>query len=768
MLARHKVETMLRWLVLFCCATLTAAHAHPRLIFRSPDHPGPGRTVEEVRSLYRDDAFFRSVFSLALQDCESGKNPAALAACWIVSGDDRFARAAAGVLSDQAITSSGSGRYSDVWAFALAWDWLYDHPALSGGIRERVADRIAERLASELEQLDDRGMALWHGRNQAANGVMIAALALAGLPGQQAQFSRAAAHYAEAVKALDYSEGWPEGPSYWIYNRALPYALAADSYITATGSSRIGAVDLRDVMRKIGLWTIYQYGPNGVFEPYGDSAGSLRLGETGMWEASADYFARLSRDPGVMAGADYFRLRSPAPYGRRPIHWYAALAYDPSVRPQEGFDPKHPEIWLRANMPRTMLFGRRSLGVAFLRGAWGAPDELFASFKAGDLLAHHDHYNAGHFSIQLGGLLAPLTGVYGASSYTGAYRLGYAIQTVASNSLLISAPGETSAALQRQPGAPWTALSGGQRVISPTGFDCVDLAHHERQRQSGRLERADITAFESLPGIGDYIAADLTAAYNSTRYAEQGSTAKVSLVTRQFLYLRKEKAFVIFDRIETTRPEFTPKFLLHGIAKPQSQTETLLAGPDESSGILETRDRVLRIPGEGAVLTQRILLPEQARTRKIGGAHYAGYVEPSGSQTEGTNLEPDPGKGESGAKPKGLWRLEVEPAAPARSHTFLNVLLPTLAGEERAEPEVELLDAGAEAVAVRVGETVAVMARHGGKLDRVELEAPADLDCWIVDARPGAGYTFGGQEVKASAEGVLMLRWQRGKRTLSR
>ncbi len=534
-----------------------------------------------------------------------------VAACWIVSGEQRYAQAAARMLEQEKITESGSGSYSDIWAFALAWDWLHDHPALSGGLRERAAARIAERLKTELAQLDDTGMALWHGRNQAANGAMIAALALAGLPGQEPQLRRATAHFTEALRALDYSEGWPEGPSYWIYNRALPYALAADCYLTASGSETVGGVAVRDVMRKIGLWTLYQYGPNGVFEPYGDSVGSLRLGETGMWEASADYFAKLSRDPGVMAGAEFLRARSPAPYGKRPIHWYAALAYDPAARPSNGYDPDHPELWLRPNMPQAMLFGRRTLGAVFFRGAWGDPNELFASFKAGDLLAHHDHYNAGTFSIQLGGLLTPLTGVYGASPYAGAYRLGYAVQTVASNSLLVMAPGETSASLRAQPSAPWTALSGGQRVISPTGFDCVNLDHFNRQLKAGRLERADITAFESVAGRGDYVAADITAAYNSTRYAEPGSEAKVSLVTRQFLYLRRERAFVVFDRIETTRPDFTPKFLLHSLSKPRTHSEKLLAGPDAEDGILETRDRVIRIEGERGVLTQRILLPEE-------------------------------------------------------------------------------------------------------------------------------------------------------------
>ncbi len=745
---------------------------HPRLVFRPSQGRGPGRTFDEVRQLYKNDAAFRSIFGVALKECEAANQPAMAASCWIVSGEDRFAGIAARMLDEAKITESGSGSYSNVWSFAMAWDWLYDHPALGGGLRERAAKRIAERLHTELAQLDDTGMALWHGRNQAANGAMIAALALAGQPGQESELRRATGHYAGALRALDFAEGWPEGPSYWIYNRALPYAMAADCFLTATGEEKLAGMAVRDVMRKLGLWTVYSYGPNGIFEPYGDSVGSIRLGETGMWEASVDYFARLSRDPGVAAGADFMRLRSPAPYGKRPIHWYAALAYDPSARPRKDYDAQRPEAWLRANMPHTMLFGRDSLGVAFMRGAWGDADELYASFKAGDMLAHHDHYDAGHFSIQMGGLLAPLTGVYGASPYVGAYRFGYAIQTVASNSLLILAPGETSAALMGQPNRPWTALSGGQRVISPTGFDCLNVDDFKRLLNSGRhLERATITAYESVAGRGDYVAADITEAYNSTRYAEAGSVAKVSKVTRQFVYLRKERAFVVFDRVETTQPGFTPKFLLHALAKPRTASERLITGASVDDGILESADRVVRVQNGRGVLTQRILLPEQARMLKIGGPHYAGYVEADGDQRDGfngVNLEPDAGKGEGGPKPKGLWRVEVEPTAEGTSHRFLNVLLPRLSGDESAEPRVELLKTAAGVVAVRVGGSLVVFSRDGGTVGRVELRTGVELECWLVDAAPGAEYNLGGKKVKASAEGVVVVGWPKGKSVLGR
>ncbi|MBA3974604.1 MAG: hypothetical protein C0504_10355 [Candidatus Solibacter sp.] len=716
--------------------------SHPRLVFRAPAAPGPGRTFEDLRRLYRTDAFFRQTFDLALAACEKPAHPAMAAACWVVSAEDKHAHAAVQLMLDAPITQSGSGGYSNVWSFALAWDWLHDHPALSGDIRHRAAARIAERLHTELAQLDDTGMALWHGRNQAANGAMSAALALAGLPGQQDNLRRATGHYAEALRALQFSEGWPEGPSYWIYNRTLPYALAADCFLSATGAESVAGIPIRDVMAKIGLWTLYSFGPNAIFEPYGDSVGSLRLGETGMWEASIDYFARLSRHPGAAAAADYLRLRSPAPYGKRPIHWYAALAYDPGVRPGAGYDPQRPELWLRANLPQSMLFGRNSMGVAFMRGGWGDPNELYASFKAGDMLAHHDHYNNGHFSIQLGGLLAPLTGLYGGgATYTGAYRLGYTIQTVASNSLLVLAPNETSRALLSQPNRPWTSLSGGQRVINPTGFDCLSVADFRRLLTSTRhLERADITAVSTVPNKLDYYAADITASYNSTRFAEPGSAAKVSRVTRQFVYLRRERAFVVFDRIDTANPAYTPKFLLHSMSKPEASAGRLLAGNSPDDGILETSARTLLSSAGLGALTHHILLPAAARTLLIGGPNFGSYVEHDGDESNGfngTNLQPTGGEGKPGPKPGGRWRVEVSPASPSTSNLFLNVLVPRLAADSSAQPQIEMLSAGPDAVAVRVGQSAVVFSRSGKPLDSVDLTLKPALECWLLDAAPG-------------------------------
>jgi hypothetical protein len=344
--------------------------------------------------------------------------------------------------------------------------------------------------------------------------------------------------------------------------------------------------------------------------------------------------------------------------------------------------------------------------------------------------------------------------------------LGYAIQTVSENSLLILAPGETSASLRAVKDAPWTSLSGGQRVIRPTGFDCVSLDHFKDLLNSGpHLERADITAFESVRNAFDYISTDLTAAYNSTRWSEPDNPAKVSLITRQFLYLRPEHAFVIYDRVQTTNEAYLPKFLLHSLSKPYSAHEEFIAGNSSDDGILETADRRLVTTHGRGILTQIPLLPAKARALKIGGPNFYSYVEKDGDQRNGfngVNLEGgDPMQQRDDAQ-AGLWRTEIEPLNPGTNTRFLNVLLPRLQADRARLPIVELARVGAGVIAVRVGSAVVVFADDAKPLEEVTVAVDRPVQCLVLDARPYSVYRAGGRREQATGEGVLRLQLSRG------
>jgi hypothetical protein len=228
-------------------------------------------------------------------------------------------------------------------------------------------------------------------------------------------------------------------------------------------------------------------------------------------------------------------------------------------------------------------------------------------------------------------------------------------------------------------------------------------------------------------------------------------------VTRQFLLLREEEAFVIFDRVETTRDDYLPKFLLHSNAKPVSRQEEVVQGLSDN-GILVTSDREFTHQHRDGWLSARVLLPELARTYKIGGPDYCFYVEFDSDQTDGfdgKNLVK--GSGRRGSERMvDQWRLEVEPTKPVKSTRFMTVLLPRPVGENQNLPRTDLLASGSAGGVARVGKTVLFFSPDGDDLESVQIPASDAERCLLLDASPGGAYRLnGGEPLRASDEGVL-------------
>jgi len=721
---------------------------------------GQPRTVSYVRDLYQHDATFRSYLQPALdhaeEHLEKGEAIGLLiaAAGWVATGDDRYGSAAIERLVSGEISQTPTGSYySNVWEYGLAYDWLYHHPKMTEERQRAIEERIVAALLIEFNELDGNYPCVWHGRTQLANNTLIAALSLSLHPRSGELQQRAMVHFADAMRALAMTQGWPEGPSYWIYNRAFPFGLAADCFITATGWDRIGGIDIREAIRQAAYWQLYTLAPDTTFVRLGDCwDGGLARGP-GLWQPAQDYYARLAADPGVVAAADYFRALSGAHYHAGRYGWSVVLAYDPRLPMPAEYDPKQPAAYLNARLPRSRVFGRHSLGEVYFIERWGDPNATWISFKAGDLLAHHGHYDQGSFTIHRGSPLAVHSGSYG--DYFGRYRLGYFVQTVAVNSLLVHAPGEFSNWCRN--GGYFEEITGGQRVVMPTGCRIHSVNDWLRNQHAGwHYEAGDILASESAPDSFDYIAADITAAYNSTRYAEPGNVAKVSSVLRKLAYLRRPNAVVVLDRVVTTDPGYSTRWLLHTPGRPETDHERQVEGERED-GILTTDDRWLRMEFEKGQLFHQVLLPEQVEMLKVGGPHYRGYVHRSGG---GENLVMASERGQEPAR-YGRWRTEVVASAPGQEHIFLNVLWPRSAGEQAPEA-ARLLPTDPPMPAVSAGEWAVVFAMRGELSDDgpISYQAqPGTTDHLIADlpARSGwrveAGQTC--QLLFASEDGVL-------------
>ncbi|MBL8247852.1 MAG: heparinase II/III family protein, partial [Candidatus Competibacter sp.] len=484
--------------------------------------------------------------------------------------------------------------------------------------------------------------------------------------------ARAQGHFLETIKALELTEGWPEGYNYWINSRAFLIALAGSAYLNGLDRP-LQADRVRRALRRVGYWTLYATRPDHRIEALGDEGPRVDLKDE--TRRVIDLIAQLTRDPVFAAySAALGQLHGAESY-YRDYRWGFRLFNDPSLAPTPGASL----AGLLGGLPSAELFGRNALNLAYIRSGW-TPDATFISFRAGDSFTHHGHYDAGHFSLFKGAPLAINSSAYG--GFFSPNRLNYTIRSIAKNTLLILRPGEK---VQPNHFFADNVADGGQRITLPTGSVISSVRDWLDHRGKGlHLEGGQVERFEHREGDYAYIAADLTAAYNTPAHDEGGWGGKVERVERQLLYLPGEDRLLVRDRVRAVKADFVKKWLLHTVGPPQVEGLRALKG-DPGNGILESdSDMALVQNGRGWLAVQRIL-PQDAVIRRVGGRDYQYYVEADGddAQLDGVNFN----QGAS-AQPWfdiGMWRLEIQPGAPRQEDTFLMVLTPALDAPRQAK-----------------------------------------------------------------------------------
>jgi len=121
------------------------------------------------------------------------------------------------------------------------------------------------------------------------------------------------------------------------------------------------------------------------------------------------------------------------------------------------------------------------------------------------------------------------------------------------------------------------------------------------------LDRADLVAFETQP-LYDYAAGTGANAYR---------TEDVKEFVRQGVLLRSG-VFIVFDRVETTRPQLEKRWLMHLVGEPAIDGKLTKA---EVKGHIEDYDGTLTVSKgtKGSTVRCHTLLPAARRIRKIGG-----------------------------------------------------------------------------------------------------------------------------------------------------
>ena len=280
-------------------------------------------------------------------------------------------------------------------------------------------------------------------------------------------------------------------------------------------------------------------------------------------------------------------------------------------------------------------------------------DDTYASFRFGARLDNHQHYDELSFVIFKHDYLALDAG---SRTETGHHH-NFAAQSVAHNTILIHMDKEPMPKFWKA----WGYKPDGKTYYNHGGQD--------------NKKAARPIALEVKP---DYIyaAGNATGSYNKAKSRE---------VIRQFVWLRPD-IFVIYDRVNSVKPDQKKEFLLHF----QNQPEVIAP-------------RTWRADMNKGRLFVQSLLPENARAELVGGKDHEFFAS-------GRNWPLDTLRTYSYA---GNWRLEVSPATDGETTRFCHVLQASDTGVAAPVP-AKLIRSGEEDVVKVAGRTLRF--RRTGKI----------------------------------------------------
>lgn len=582
--------------------------------------------------------------------------PSDLLACGLAYLVERQAGRAHRAYADVIIKAWGDGtlianRNGSAFGYhAIAYDWIYDaltaeqrtlYGNALGGWLTWFSGQPAITLKSGAWDYNQTWgpshLNVMHSRDAITQKLLIS-LAITGAPTAHQDHARAfldswaARIPADCIPYFDTMGGsWSESHGHGSYGPVAVIPYSFEAWRTATGQNLFSAGKPWGFLPEMSRWLTWLRVPHNDRHAFIDDGGGDRFSG---FAASAPILARALRDPLAQWHAD--QAASTDAY--RHASWQRVAFADPSLPARSPAELKLPLAYLFAGA-----------GHVFMRSEWDDPDATWAFFGAGPHRAGHQHDDEGHFLISRRGGLVSKGGGSGGGNDEDHYWGG----SLVFNIVTVFDPSEKPRRDQRNEN------DGG-------------LLRHVYDNR--HVERGRIVAFQHHPAF-TYAAADLTAAY---------SPAKIKEITRQFLYLRgqpgRDEFFVVFDRVESARPEFAKHFMLH------VPTEPALPGP--LSEIIP--GHVASVQGDDLVTSWlgrpddfgaktpvlstgrsrmflRTVLPRIATITRRGGDGHRNWGHP----LEPTAQYDHTGPGRDGP-PFCDWRLEVA-APPAARTYFLHV-----------------------------------------------------------------------------------------------
>ncbi|WP_158587051.1 VanZ family protein [Motilimonas pumila] len=295
----------------------------------------------------------------------------------------------------------------------------------------------------------------------------------------------------------------------------------------------------------------------------------------------------------------------------------------------------------------------------------------YVNFRAGNNYWSHQHLDQGSFTIFKGQALALDSGYYG-PFYGSDHHLNYSYQSIAHNTLTVTAAGDTVPMPPKQDNKDNSpsrdiANDGGQRRIGSGWGVPAPVSLHEWQQQYDTYHTATMLQLEQTPEL--FAAwADITPAYSNSQSGSGDFSSRqrrVESAKRLFIYDRQLDTALVFDLVTASRAEDVKRWLLHTSVEPRRI----------SPHHYETQ-------GDKASLYIDVLLPRRAETIALGGPGFAFYVDGHNYDANGEIKQKVAAARPPQPEP-GQWRLEILPRDGQLQDQFLVMLTPRLAQQEK-------------------------------------------------------------------------------------
>lgn len=595
----------------------------------------------------------------------------ALMACGLVTKNKKVLMQAKNrSLNFQIVLPNASGHHANGWQLAFAYDVLKHTVEYSPEEKKSINTKLNLALKHYLILLNNNEASLWHGRTTLSAQMWMTQLALDNINKQV--LKNTTAHFYSMVDALSMTEAWPEGYNYWINSRAFYVVLALSAYLNGT-EENLWHEKVFKLLERIGYWHIQATRPDWKIEPLGDEGPRIDLKDESR--RVIDIIAQVTKNPIFFKySRDLAKLHGVESYYSS-YRWGWSLFYPvkiTNVKPTP--------------LPLMEIFGEQYFGQSYIRESW-QDNATFITFRAGNSFTHHGHYDNGHISLFKGAPLLVNSSVPG--KYYSENRLNYSIRTIAKNSVLVQRKNEKVAIAYNKDN---NISDGGQRVTLPLGSAITTITDwFEKNNQTPVLAGGRILLIDKGEDYS-YIKADLTKAYNSDWYDDNGQAGKLELVERELLYLREQDILLIKDTVHTIGKNQV-KVVFHTVNKPVITDEKLLKG-QRNNGILTSQSKSIKIQNDTAYLNIEII-SDIEDVRLIGGSDYKFYVETDGDDSvlDGKNFS-------GGLTPQQMeqapsWRIEIN-GKRRPQQTFITVLRPSLHRYREEKTNTKILSTGVQ------------------------------------------------------------------------